>query len=107
MNKVVGLNALRLETLKNLNLDQFEFSQTHLMFWDKLEKSNFFLENILETCNEPLDGRLVQWLLSQPLSDGGQWDMFINLIEKYGVVPKSVMPETQSSSNSRRMNSHS
>ncbi|MCZ6633021.1 MAG: C1 family peptidase [bacterium] len=100
-----GLNALRLETLKNLNLDQFEFSQTHLMFWDKLEKSNFFLENILETCNEPLDGRLIQWLLSQPLSDGGQWDMFINLIEKYGVVPKSVMPETQSSSNSRRMNS--
>lgn len=100
-----GLNAIRLIAMEKMNLKDFQFSQSHLMFWDKLEKANFFLENIIETCDEPLDGRLVQWLLDQPLSDGGQWDMFINLIEKYGVVPQSVMPETQSSSSSRRMNS--
>lgn len=100
-----GLNTIRMITMEKMNLDQFEFSQSHLMFWDKLEKANFFLESIIETCDEPLDGRLVQWLLAQPLSDGGQWDMFINLIEKYGVVPQSVMPETDSSSSSRRMNS--
>jgi len=99
-----GLNAIRMISMEKMNIKQFEFSQSHLMFWDKLEKANFFLESIIDTGDEPLDGRLVQWLLDQPLSDGGQWDMFINLIEKYGVVPQSVMPETQSSS-SRRMNS--
>ena len=64
------------------------------MFWDKLEKANYFLENIIETRDEPLDSRMIQALLSDPLSDGGQWDMFVNLVDKYGVVPKSFMPET-------------
>ena len=99
-----GLNAFRLEAMKKLNLDQFELSQSYLMFWDKLEKANFFLENIIETLDEPLNGRLVMWLLEFPLPDGGQWDMFASLIKKYGVVPKSVMPESYSSSNSRTMN---
>jgi bleomycin hydrolase len=99
-----GLNTLRLAAMKKMNLESFELSQAHLMFWDKLEKANFFLENIIETVDEPLDGRLVMWLLADPLPDGGQWDMFVNLVEKYGVVPKSVMPETNSSSDSRPMN---
>jgi len=102
-----GLNALRLAAIKKMNLkpEKFELSQAYLMFWDKLEKANFFLENIIETRNEPLNGRLVMWLLTDPVPDGGQWDMFVNLVKKYGVVPKSIMPETHDSSDSRIMNS--
>ena len=100
-----GLNTFRLAAMKKMNLEKFELSQAYPMFWDKLEKANFFLENIIETRDEPLDGRLVMWLLSDPLPDGGQWDMFVNLVKKYGVVPKSVMPETHSSSESGPMNS--
>ncbi len=99
-----GLNSFRVAAMKKMNLEKFELSQSYLMFWDKLEKANYFLENIIETVNEPLDGRLVMWLLAEPLSDGGQWDMFVNLIEKYGVVPKFAMPETESSSSSYAMN---
>ena len=99
-----GLNTLRLAAMQKMNLEKFELSQAYLMFWDKLEKANFFLENIIETRDEPLNGRLVMWLLATPLPDGGQWDMFVNLVKKYGVIPKSTMPETFSSSNSRSMN---
>ncbi len=98
-----GLNVLRVSAMENLNLEKFELSQSYLMFWDKLEKANYFLESILATLNEPLNGRLVMFLLDHPLQDGGQWHMFVNLVKKYGVVPKSVMPETESSSNSRWM----
>ena len=101
-----GLNTLRLLTRKKLNVEEFEFSQSYLMFWDKLEKANYFLENIITTRNEPLNGRVVMWLLADPIPDGGQWDMFIDLIEKYGVVPQTAMPETHSSSSSRTMNNH-
>lgn len=99
-----GLNALRLDARRKMNLKKFELSQTYLMFWDKLEKANFFLENVLETLDEPLDGRLMMWLLDHPIADGGQWDMFVSLVKKYGVVPKSCMPETFSSSTSAEMN---
>lgn len=99
-----GLNTLRLRAMEKMNLECFELSQTQLMFWDKLEKANFFLENIIETKEEPLNGRLVMWLLEDPLPDGGQWDMFVSLVEKYGVVPKAFMPETKNSSDSRPMN---
>ena len=100
-----GLNTMRFKVMKKLKLKNFELSQSHAMFFDKLEKANYFLENILETLDEPTDSRLIMWLLDAPLQDGGQWDMFTALIEKYGVVPKAVMPETYSSSNTARMNS--
>jgi bleomycin hydrolase len=90
--------------MKKLNLQTFELSEVYQMFWDKLEKANYFLENIIETRDEPLDSRMILALLSDPLSDGGQWDMFVNLVDKYGVVPKSLMPETFSSSDSDSMN---
>ena len=99
-----GLNRMRLDARKKMNVKKFELSQTYLMFWDKLEKANFFLENIIETLDEPLDGRLMMWLLAHPVADGGQWDMFVSLVKKYGVVPKSFMPETFSSSTSAVMN---
>src|SRR5262249_28428882 len=98
-----GLNLFRVEAMKRLNVDKFELSQSYLMFWDKLEKANYFLETILATLDEPTDGRLLMFLLHSPLQDGGQWDMFVNLVEKYGVVPKSAMPEAESSGNSGTM----
>ena len=99
-----GLSTLAFEAMKRLNLRTFELSEIYQMFWDKLEKANYFLENIIETRQEPLDGRLVSSLLSDPISDGGQWNMFANLIEKYGVIPKTFMPETESSNDSDPMN---
>ena len=99
-----GLNTMRFRVMKKLDLKTFELSQSYAMFFDKLEKANYFLENILETVDQESDSRLIMWLLNAPLQDGGQWDMFTALIEKYGVVPKNVMPETFSSSNSARMN---
>ncbi len=99
-----GLNTLRLAAMEKMKLEKFELSQAYLMFWDKLEKANFFLENVLATRDEPLNGRLVMHLLAAPIPDGGQWDMFVNLLRKYGVVPKVMMPETHSSSKSGPMN---
>ena len=93
-----ALNTMRFEIIKKLNLETFELSQNYPLFWDKLEKANYFLENILATLDEPTNGRLIAWLLSSPLGDGGQWDMFCGLIDKYGVVPKDAMPETACSS---------
>lgn len=99
-----GLNTMRMAAAEAMNLENFELSQNYLMFWDKLEKANYFLESILETLDEPTDSRLIMWLVQSPIQDGGQWDMFANLVRKYGVVPKEVMPETESSSNTGVMN---
>ncbi len=101
-----ALNTLRVLAMKNMNLgDDFELSQNHTMFWDKFEKSNYFLESVLRTLDEPADGRLIAHLFSAPIQDGGQWHMFVNLVNKHGLVPKSVMPETESSSATGPMNS--
>ncbi|MDP8315364.1 MAG: C1 family peptidase [Candidatus Celaenobacter antarcticus] len=99
-----GLNTMRFKIMKDLNLKNFELSQTYQMFFDKIEKANYFMENILETLDEDTNSRIIMWLLSAPLNDGGQWDMFTSIVEKYGVVPKETMPETFASSNSARMN---
>lgn len=82
----------------------FEFSQSYLFFWDKFERINYFLNVFAETKSEPLEGRLMQFLLKEPMGDGGQWQMFVNLVEKYGLVPKSIYPETLHSSNSAGLN---
>lgn len=79
-------NVFRVAYMKKYNLKDFELSQSYLFFWDKLEKANYFLEQILDTVHEDLDGRLVQELLKAPVSDGGQWDMAANLVAKYGLV---------------------
>lgn len=99
-----GLNVLKLEVARRCRLKSFELSQSYLMFWDKLEKANYFLESILDTVDEDLHGRLVAWLLANPINDGGQWDMFVNLVEKYGVVPKDIMPDSVNAERSRPMN---
>jgi bleomycin hydrolase len=99
-----GLNLLRVGAMKTMNLKEFEFSQNFTLFWDKFERSNYFLEAIIETAGRDVDDRTVAFLLDRPLEDGGQWNMFINIVRKHGLVPKSVMPETESSSNTQRMN---
>ena len=70
-----SLNTMRFRIMQKLNLDSFELSEAYTLFYDKLEKSNYFLENILETLDEETSSRLISWLLSGPLGDGGQWDM--------------------------------
>jgi len=99
-----ALNLMRIDLAKKYNLVNFEFSQSYFMFFDKLEKANYFLESILSTLDEKSDSRLMAWLVNSPIQDGGQWDMFVNLMEKYGIVPQSVMPESLHSSSSRSMN---
>ena len=99
-----GLNLFRIYLGRRYNLRDFQFSQSYFMFWDKLEKSNYFLESIIKTTDEDWNSRLLMHLLANPIQDGGQWDMWVNLVEKYGVVPQSEMPESYSSSKSMRMN---
>ena len=91
-------NVRRFEVRKNLNIKNRELSQNYPLFFDKLEKSNFFLRNILDTLSLPLSSRLVSFLLKDPIGDGGQWDRFVSLTEKYGICPKEARPETYSSS---------
>ena len=100
-----GLNLLRVDAMRKMNLKSFEFSQNHVMFWDKLERANYFLEAVIDTANRDVDDRTVAFLLKDVAGDGGQWNMFAALVRKHGLVPKSVMPETQSSSSTGRMNS--
>ncbi|XP_030747555.1 bleomycin hydrolase isoform X2 [Sitophilus oryzae] len=101
-----ALNVIRLPVIKHFNLEDFEFSQGYLFFWDKIERCNYFLNNIVETAkrNEPVDGRLVSFLLYDPTCDGGQWDMIVNLINKHGLMPKKNFPESYSCEASARMN---
>ncbi len=100
-----GLNVLKPVILEKINLKTFEFSETYNFFWDQLEKCNLFLEAIISTRDKPKDDRTVDWLFKHPLQDGGQWTTFADIVKKYGVVPKSAMPETYQSKNTRRMRS--
>ena len=100
-----ALNTLRHNMAKRLNLKgDFELSQNYVNFWDKFEKSNFFLENVLKTANLPIDSRKVWWIMRAPQADGGQWDMLCALIEKYGVVPKQAMGSTHNTTHSMELN---
>jgi bleomycin hydrolase len=96
---------MRIPVMKQLKIEELEFSQNYLFFWDKIERLHYLLNVYVETARrgEPVDGRLVQHLLHNPSEDGGQWQMLVNLVEKYGVVPKKCFPDTWSSENSRRL----
>ena len=97
-------NVLRERIANRLNLDKFELSQSYLAFWDKFERANYFLEAILETADKPTDDRNVAFILETGVHDGGQWEMFSNIVRKYGVVPKDVYNETYQSSHTGSMN---
>ncbi|XP_050069823.1 bleomycin hydrolase isoform X1 [Anopheles maculipalpis] len=102
-----ALNCIRIPFIKQYNLDEFEFSQAYLFYWDKIERANYFLNNVVDTAKrgEAVDGRLVSFLLNDPTCDGGQWDMLVNLINKHGLMPKKCFPESYSCEASTRMNS--
>jgi bleomycin hydrolase len=99
-----ALNMFRRAAAQQLKSKDIEFSQSYLFFYDKLEKSNVFLEAIIRSKEKPYTDRLVEWLMRNPVQDGGNWLGFIELVKKYGVVPKQIMPETFSSSNSGGVN---
>ena len=98
-----GLNVLRSQAINKHNLPKLELSQVYLFFFDQLEKSNLFLQGVIDTADKPFDDRFVDWLFSNPLSDGGTFTGVADLVEKYGVVPKEAMPETYSSNNTSQI----
>jgi bleomycin hydrolase len=100
-----GLNLLRVGAMRKMGLKDFEFSQNYAMFWDKIERANYFLEAVIETADRGIDDRTVAFVLDSAAEDGGQWNMFVAIVRKHGLVPKAFMPETQSSSDTGRMNS--
>ncbi len=98
-----SMNVLRPSIMEKYSLSEFDFSHNYLYFWDIFEKSNLFLENIIGTSKSASDDRTVTYLFSSPVGDGGVWNLYYNLGEKYGVVPQEVMPETAHSNNTRQM----
>lgn len=96
-----GLNILREIIGKKLNVEQFELSQNYVAFFDKLEKINFTLSSVMELLDKEHDDRTLMHILTNGVGDGGQWDMFANLVKKYGVCPKNAMVETYQSSGTR------
>jgi bleomycin hydrolase len=98
-----GLNVMRAKALAKYDLPSFEFSEIYPFFWDQLEKSNLFLQGILDTSKSPMSDKTVEWLFQHPLSDGGTFTGVADIVSKYGLVPKEAMPETNSSDNTSRM----
>ncbi|KAK2467900.1 hypothetical protein APHAL10511_000195 [Amanita phalloides] len=97
-------NVIRYAFMKRLSLKDFQLSQSYLFFWDKLNKSNYFLELVIHNSDLPLDSRLMHHLSQDPIGDGGQWDMVVNLMETYGLVPQALYPESTHSSLSGPLN---
>lgn len=95
-------NQLRLNVASELNLKEFELSQAYLFFYDKLEKANYFLDQIIDTHEEEDGSRLVDYLLADPTSDGGQYSMLLNLVKKYGLIPKDLYNDLPYSTTSSR-----
>ncbi|MBK6764793.1 MAG: C1 family peptidase [bacterium] len=98
-----GLNLMRQDVIKKWDMEEFELSQSYLAFWDLFEKSNVFLEYIIATRDRDIMDRELSKMLEQPVGDGGYWEYMVSLVQKHGVVPKSVMGETNSSANTGRM----
>ncbi|MBQ9358095.1 MAG: C1 family peptidase [Abditibacteriota bacterium] len=99
-----GCNVLRELVAKKYDLKEFELSQNFVAFYDKLEKCNFFMENVIALKKLPEEERTLDTILARGIEDGGQWDMFVNIIRKYGAAPKDAFPETYQSSNSAEIN---
>ncbi|KOS37918.1 hypothetical protein ACN38_g11273 [Penicillium nordicum] len=97
-------NIFRVPLMKAYNLPEFELSQAYLFYWDKIEKANYFYEQIIDTADQDFSGRLVQKLLEDPVTDGGQWDMVANLVDKYGLVPHTLYPDNFHAQSSGKMN---
>ena len=97
-------NVLREMIAKDLNLSSFELSQSYIAFYDRLEKVNYALEVIIDLIEKDYDDRTLTFIIQNGIGDGGQWDMFVNVVNKYGLCPKNVFPETATSSATRDTN---
>jgi bleomycin hydrolase len=100
-----GLNVMRAKAIARYDLPGLEFSQVYSFFWDQLEKSNLFLQGVIETAGKPMNDQTVEWLFKHPLSDGGTFTGVADIVSKYGLVPKEAMPETYSSEHTSYMSS--
>ena len=100
---ITAVSYTHLDVYKRQHLGSFEFSQTYPFFFDQLEKANLFLQGIIDTSDKPMNDKMVEWLFRNPLSDGGTFTGVADIVSKYGLVPKDVMPETNSSENTSRM----
>ena len=98
-----GMNVLRANFAKRTDSLRVEFSQAYLFFYDQLEKANLFLQGVIDTGKKPIDDQRVQFFFKNPINDGGTFCGVADLTEKYGLVPKQVMPESYSSDNTSRM----
>ncbi|MBR0534126.1 MAG: C1 family peptidase [Bacteroidales bacterium] len=98
-----SMNQLRPIAMKRYNVNSFDFSHNFSYFWDMFEKANLFLEDIIATADRSFDDREVVTYFKSPVSDGGVWNLFWNIGEKYGVVPAEIMPETEHSNNTSQM----
>ena len=94
-----GLNVLRAAAIDKWDLGEFQFSQAYCFFYDQLEKANLFLQSVIDTRELPFEDREVDWLFSNPLSDGGTFTGVADLVTKYGLVPASAMPESYIANN--------
>ena len=101
-----GLNVLRGRAMKKLDTKNLVLSQCHLFFYDQLEKSNLFLQGIIDTRKQPIDSEMVRWLFQHPLSDGGTYTGVADLATKYGVIPADIMPETYVSNSTSEFCGH-
>jgi len=98
-----GLNVLRAQAIEKHDLGDFQFSQNFCFFYDQLEKANLFLQAVIDTRELSFEDRKVNWLFSNPISDGGTFTGVANLVEKYGLVPSEIMPESLSANNTAPM----
>ena len=98
-----GLNVFRAKAITKYGMGDFQFSPIYSFFWDQLEKSNLFLQGVIDTRSKPMDDRTVEWLFKNPLSDGGQFTGVFDILTKYGAVPAEIMAETNSSESTSRM----
>lgn len=99
-----SMNVLREMIGRKYHIKEFELSQNYIAFYDKLEKANWFMNCVIAEKKEPLDSETNRFLLENAVSDGGQWAMLVSLVEKYGICPKTAMPETYQSSHTAKMN---
>lgn len=98
-----GMNVIRAKVITDKNLKEFSFSHNYNFFFDQLEKANLFLEGIIATSDKPMDDKKVEWLFKHVIGDGGQWTGVVDVINKYGVVPSNVFPESYNSENTGMM----
>lgn len=98
-----GLNVMRAKMIEHYKLGEFQFSQNYCFFYDQLEKSNLFLQSVIDSADKPFDDKFVEWLFKNPISDGGQFTGISDIVSKYGLVPSDVMPETYAANSTSHM----